>query len=81
MLTVDNLLKCALDNYTDRSRIYNHIWGSSSKREAEFVALAAEVNTLKGNLKLAEKIPKKQKLSRGGGGAAPMARTGDKRES
>ena len=74
-------MKFTLDKYTDRSRIDNHVWGSLSKREAEFVALAAEVTTLKGNLKLAEKIYKKQKPRRGKGGAAPKARTGKKRES
>jgi hypothetical protein len=64
-LTVDKLLKFALDKFTDRSRIDNHIWGSSSKREADFVALSAEVSTLKGNLKLAEKIAKKLKSPAG----------------
>ena len=62
-LTVDKLLKFAIDKYMDRSRIDNHVWGSSSKREAEFFALAAEVITLNGNLKLAEKISKKRKPS------------------
>ena len=33
-LTVDKLLKFALDKYTDRSLINNRVWGSSSKREA-----------------------------------------------
>ena len=55
-LTIDKLLKFAMKRYTDRSRIDNHVWGSSSKREAEFIAFAAEVTTQKGNLKLAEKI-------------------------
>ena len=55
----------------------------SSKREAEFVALAAEVTTLKGNLKLAEKIAKKQRPSGGGGGGGPASksRPADKHES
>ena len=26
-LTVDNILKFALDKYTDRPRINNHVWG------------------------------------------------------
>ena len=56
-------------------------WGSSSKREAESFALAAEVTNLKGNLKLAEKIAKKQRPSGGGGGPASKARLSDKRES
>ena len=65
----------------DRSRINKHVWGSLSKRGAEFVALTAEVTTLKGNLKLAEKIAKKQKPSGGGGGPASKARAADKCES
>ena len=72
-LTVDKLLKFALDKFTDRSRIDNHTWGSSSKREADFVALSAEVSSLKGNLKLAEKIAKKLK-SQGGGGGTPKGK-------
>ena len=40
-LTIDKLLKFALDKYTDQSHINNCVWGSSSKREAEFVALTA----------------------------------------
>ena len=80
-LTVDKLLKFLLEKYTDQSRIDNHVWGSSSKREAEFVALTAEVTTLKGNLKLAEKTAKKQKPSRGGGGLASKARVEDKHKS
>ena len=56
LFTVDNILKFALYKYTDQSRINNNVWGSSSKREAEFVAIAAKVTTLKGNLNLAEKI-------------------------
>ena len=36
---------------------------------------------MKGNLKVDEKIYKKQKPSRGGGGAAPKASTGNKPES
>ena len=79
LITVDKILKFALDKYVEQSRINNHVWGPLSKREAEFVDLAAKVTTLKGNLKLAEKIAKKQKQNRGGGGAAPKARTGDKR--
>ena len=75
------LLRFALEKYTDRSRIDNHVWGSSSKKEAEFVALAAEVTTLKVNLKLAEKISKKQRPSGGGGGPASKSRPADKRES
>ena len=81
LLTVNNILKFALDKYTDRSRIDNHVWGLPSKRKAEFVALAAEVTTLKGNLKLAGKILKKQKPSGGGGGPESKARAADKRES
>ena len=80
-LTVNKLLKFALDKYTDRSRINNHVWGSSSKREAEFVALAAKVTTLKGNLKIAEKIAKKLRPSGSGGGPASKSRPADKRES
>ena len=80
MLTVDRLLKFALDKYMDRSHIDNHVWGSPSKGEAEFVALVAEVTTLKGNLKLAEKIAKKQKLKGGGRGPASKARAADKRD-
>ena len=76
MLTFDKVLKFALDKYTDRSRIDNHVWWSSSKREAEFVALAAEATTLKGNLRLAEKIAKEKKTRRGRGGVAPNTRTG-----
>ena len=67
-LAVDKLLKFALYKYTDRSRTDNHVWGSSSKREAEFVALAAEVTTLKDNLKLSDKIAKNQKPIGGRGG-------------
>ena len=52
-----------------------------SKREEEFVVLTAEVTTLKGNLKLDEKIYNKQKPSRGKGGAAKKSRTSDKRDS
>ena len=81
LLTAENILKFALDKYTDQSHINNHNWRSSSKRNAEFVALAAEVTPIKGNLKLTEKIANNQKLSRCGGGAAPKARTGDKRKS
>ena len=65
----------------DRSHINNYVWGLSSKREAEFVALAAKVTTLKGNLKLDDKIDKKQKSSGGVGGAATKARTGKNHES
>ena len=79
-LTVDKFLKFALEKYMDQSCINNHVWGSSSNRDAEFVALTDKVTTLKGNLKLAEKIAKKQKPSEGGGGVAPKAKTGDKRE-
>ena len=78
MLAVDKLLNFALDKYTDQSNINNHVWGSLSKREAKFVTLAAKVTTLKGNLKLDEKISKKQKPIRGGGGAAPKSRTDNK---
>ena len=74
-------MKFALDNYTDRSHIDNHVWGLSSNREAEFSALADKVTTLKGNLKLAEKIAKKQKPSGGRGGPASKARAADKRKS
>ena len=35
-LTVDKILKFALDKYTDQSRINNHVWVLSSNREAEF---------------------------------------------
>ena len=80
-LNVDKILKFALDKYTDRSRINNHVWGLSSKREAEFVALAAEVTTLKGNLNLAEKIAKNQRPSEGRGGPESKSRPADKRES
>ena len=80
-LTVEKLLKFALDKYTDQYRINNHVWGSSSRREAEFIALTAKATTLKGNLKLVEKIEKNQKPSGGGGGPAPKARASDKRES
>ena len=69
-LTVRKLLKFALDKYTDRSRIDNHVWGLSSKREEEFFALADEVTTLKGKLKLDERIATNQKHRGGGGGAA-----------
>ena len=34
LLTIDNILKFALDKYTYRYRIDNHVWGSSSKWEA-----------------------------------------------
>ena len=81
LLIFDKTLNFALDNYTDQYRIDNHVWGSSSKREAEFVALAYEVTTLKGNLKLAEKMAKNQKPNGGGGGAAPEDRTDENRES
>ena len=79
--TVDKLLKFSLNKYMERSRIDNHVCRSSSKREAEFVALAAEVTTLKGNVNLSEKISKMQKLSGGGGGASPKFRTGNKHNS
>ena len=81
MLTIDKLLKFALEKYTDRSCIDNHVWGLSSKREAKFVALAAKVTTLKDNLKLADKIAKKQKPSVCGGGLASKSSPEDKRES
>ena len=81
MLTFDKLLEFALDKSTDRSSINNHVWGSSSKIEAEFVALAAKLTTLKGNLKISEKIAKDQKPSVCEGGAAVRSRTGDKRDS
>ena len=81
LLIVDKILKFALEKYTYRSRINNHICRSWSKREAEFVALVDKVITLNGNLKLAEKISKKKKPSGGGGGVAPKASTGDKLES
>ena len=80
LLTVNKLLKFALDKYTDRSCINNHVRVSSSKREAEFVALTAHVTTLKGKMKLDEKIAKKLKPNRGGGGAELKARKGDKRD-
>ena len=80
-LTVDKLLKFVLEKYTDQSQIDNHVWGLSSKREAKFVTLAAEVTTLKGVMKLAEKIAKKQNPNRGGGGAAPKSGTSDKHDS
>ena len=74
-LTIDRLLKFALDKYTDRTRTDNHIWGSSSKREEDFVALSAEINSLKGNLKLQAKIIKKQNGG-GGGGGGPKTPSG-----
>ena len=77
---IDKLLNFALDNYTDRYCIYNHVWGLLSKREEGFFALAAAVTTLKGKLKLAEKISKNQKPNRGGGYSAQKYRTGDKRD-
>ena len=80
-LTVEKILMFALEKYMDRSHINNYVWGLSSKREAEFVALAAKVTTLKGNLKLDDKIAKKQKSSGGVGGAATKARTGKNHES
>ena len=81
LITVDKLLKFAMDKYTDQSRINNHVWGSLSKREAEFLAPAAEVTTLKGNLKLYEKIVKKHKPSGdGGGGQATSASLRNKRQ-
>ena len=70
-LTIDRLLKFTLDKYTDRSCADNHIWGSSSKREEDFVALSAEINSLKGNLKLQAKIIKKQHGGGGGGTKTP----------
>ena len=81
LLTADKLLKFALDKYTYRSCINNHVWRSSSNREAEFVALAADVNAPKGNLNLTEKIARKLKPNGCGGGAATKAGTGNKRES
>ena len=36
-LTIDRLLKFALDKYTNRTCVDNHIWGSSLKREEDFV--------------------------------------------
>ena len=80
-LTVENLLKFALNKYTDQFQIDNHVWRSSSKRKAEFVALAAEVTTLKGNMKISDKISKDQKPNRGKGDESPKYRTGDKRKS
>ena len=62
-LTIDKIVKFALDKYTEKYRIDNHVWGLLSKRETEFVALAAEVTTVKGNLKLADKTANKQKPS------------------
>ena len=52
-----------------------------SNREAEFIALTAKVTTLKGNMKIAEKIAKKKNPNGGGGGAAQKYGTGDKRDS
>ena len=66
LLTVDKLLKFALDKYTCQSRIYNHVWESSPKREAEAFALVAEVTMLKGNIKLTENIENKKKPNGGG---------------
>ena len=77
-VTVENILNFALEKYTDLSWINNHVWGSSFKREAKFVTLAAEVTTLNGNMNLAEKIAKNQNPNRGGGGASAKYRTGDK---
>ena len=74
-LTIDMLLKFALDKYTNRTRANNHIWGSSSKREEDFVALSAEINSLKGNLKLQAKIIKKQH-GVGGGSGGPKTLSG-----
>jgi hypothetical protein len=74
-LTIDRLLKFALDKYTDRNRADNHIWGSSLKREEDFVALSAELNSLKGNLKLQAKIIKKQHGGGGGGGGGGGPKT------
>ena len=60
-LTVNKLLKFALEKFTDRSQINNHVRGLLSRRGAEFVTLSAEVTTLKGNLKLSGNIAKNQK--------------------
>ena len=81
LLTFDKLMKFALQKYTDQSHINNHVWGSSSKRDAEFVALAAEVTTLKDNLNIAENKAKEQKPNGGGGGAAPKDGKYETRES
>ena len=72
-LTVNKLLKFALEKFTDRSRINNHVRGLLSGRGPEFVTLSAEVTTLKGNLKLVEKTSKRQKSNRSGGGGTPNA--------
>ena len=80
-LTVDKLLKFALDKYTDQSHINNHVCGLLSKREAEFIALADEVTTMKGNLNIADKIAKKKNLNRGVEGASPKSREGNKLDS
>ena len=47
-LTVDKLLKFAQDKYTERTRANSNIWGSSSQREEEVVALAAEISNSEG---------------------------------
>ena len=59
-LTVDKILKFSLDKYTNQYLINNPVWGLSSKREVEFVALVAKVTPPEGNLNLTENIDKKQ---------------------
>ena len=54
------LLKHAQDKYIDRTRQGNNVWGSSSQREGELVALSAQVNKLRGDLKLKQNIAAKQ---------------------
>ena len=71
LITINKLLKFSLDKYTDQYQINNHVWGSLYKREVEFFPLTYEVTTLKGNLKLADKISKKQNPKGGVVGAAP----------
>ena len=41
-------------------QINNHVWGSSSKRDADFVSLVYEMTRLKVNLKIADNIAKKR---------------------
>ena len=81
LITINKLLKFSLDKYTDQSHINNHVCGLLSKREAEFIALADEVTTMKGNLNIADKIAKKKNLNRGGEGASPKSREGNKLDS
>lgn len=64
-LTVEQLMRSAQNKYTLRTRQSKYVWGSSTKEENQIVALTAQVEQLKGNLKLAGQVARQYGKDKG----------------